>query len=152
MLFIFPATCAGCSVVTPVTQHRMLGWSVSKELGRMWKDVVVTQYKILFWCLSQKKTVDAHEDLTTVHVRLESELLQLETNRSTGDKISTYHHVDTACIFGTKIRHVNWMWHHTAIPTIKCSDWLTECRRILALSTFSAICLHKRIPTTSQMH
>jgi hypothetical protein len=47
-----------------------------------------------------RETVDAHKDLTTVDVPLESELLQLETNRSTGDKISTYHHVDTACIFG----------------------------------------------------
>ena len=51
--------------------------------------------------------MDAHEDLKTVDVRLESEVLQHETNRSTGDKISTYHHVETACNFGTKIRHVN---------------------------------------------
>jgi len=68
--------------------------------------------------LISKETVNAHEDLTTVDVRLEAEVLQLETNRSTGDKISTYHHVDTACIFGTKIRHVNRMWLHTAVPTL----------------------------------
>ena len=67
--------------------------------------------------LISKETEEDHEDVKTVDVTLESEVLKLETNRSTGDEISTYNHVNIAYIFGTKMGHVNRMWRHTDIST-----------------------------------